>query len=84
MSEWNEEWNAHFHNIKNGRKWCPYCIDNKSCTLEDSKRIAHIKNSKHLSKKYVNTGSVLLWRCNESHEWNANPNSVKDKNTWCQ
>ena len=35
------EWNASFNNVKNNKTWCPYCANNRPCTLEDAKQLAH-------------------------------------------
>ncbi|MFA6273455.1 MAG: hypothetical protein WC673_03135 [Candidatus Paceibacterota bacterium] len=51
-------------------------------TLKDFQEVATERGGKCLSDKYVNSQTKLKWRCNEEHEWEAVPNSVK-LGTWC-
>ncbi|CAG8821150.1 45144_t:CDS:2 [Gigaspora margarita] len=44
------EWAAHFHNIKNGKTWCPYCAGNVRFTIKVAKQIAFDRNGKCLSE----------------------------------
>ncbi|CAJ0834508.1 3534_t:CDS:1 [Entrophospora sp. SA101] len=77
------EWSATYNNIIHNKNWCIKCSHRKPCTLEDAIKVAHTRNGKCLSEKFINGKSLLLWRCAVSHEWNASLESVKNKNTWC-
>ena len=66
--------------IRSG-KWCSVCRNNKS-NIKEMQVIAKSRNGKCLSKKYINTMTNLTWRCNEGHEWEAMPDSIK-RGTWC-
>ncbi|RHZ50107.1 hypothetical protein Glove_505g61 [Diversispora epigaea] len=77
------EWNATFNNIKNNKTWCPYCVTNKPCTLEDAKQVTYNRNRLCLSENFINTRLALLWKCVKGHIWYATLNAVKDQNSWC-
>jgi hypothetical protein len=55
----------------------------KKYTINDMKMIAKEKGGDCLSQKYINNKTNLRWRCDEGHEWNANPDNIKNKGTWC-
>ncbi|RHZ49863.1 hypothetical protein Glove_510g12 [Diversispora epigaea] len=76
------EWTAVFYSIKNGKTWHPTCSDTRF-DISVAKELAHSKNGKCLSEKYINSKSPLLWCCNKRHEWYASLYSVKNKDTWC-
>ena len=79
------EWNACLSSVKNYNTWCPYCVGRNVTkhTLENTRKIAHSRNGKCLSEKYINITTALLWRCSKGHEWNATLNSIKNANSWC-
>ena len=55
----------------------------KLLTIEDMQSLAHSRGGQCLSKQYHGAYSKLLWRCAEGHEWEAQPNMVKNDGTWC-
>jgi hypothetical protein len=72
--------------------WCPICTQRKPTsyipqnqwTIKDMQAFAEKKQGQCLSKKYTNTDTKLLWRCQSGHEWLASPHSVLRKDgTWC-
>jgi hypothetical protein len=75
------QWKASPANIKGGT-WCPHCSKNAKLTIEDVHRLAEMRGGRCLSDKYVNANTRLLWQCNEGHQWQAVPNSVKQGH-WC-
>ncbi|RIA85929.1 hypothetical protein C1645_857006, partial [Glomus cerebriforme] len=79
------EWNACLHSVKNHNTWYPYCVGRSLSKhiLENTRKIAHSRNGKCLSEKYINIATALLWRCSKGHEWNATLNSIKNANSWC-
>ena len=52
-------------------------------TIRDMLRIAKGRGGKCLSKRYINIHTKLNWRCKEGHEWEATPESIKNKGSWC-
>ena len=76
------EWNAIFDNIKQG-KWCSICKKCKKLTIEDCRKVAEERNGKCLSTKYINTRTLMEWKCSEGHTWNSVFYSIKNLNTWC-
>ena len=52
-------------------------------TLEDCKRVAKEHEGDCLNTEYINCITKMRWRCKEGHEWEANLNNVKNRNTWC-
>lgn len=45
--------------------------------------LAHSRGGQCLSKQYFGAQAKLRWRCAKGHEWEAQPNCVKNDNTWC-
>lgn len=74
-------WSATPLHIKSGH-WCPFCAKSARLTLRVFQRIALQKGGRCLSPVYLNSSTVLRWRCAASHEWLARPSSVK-AGTWC-
>ncbi|EXX66612.1 hypothetical protein RirG_122140 [Rhizophagus irregularis DAOM 197198w] len=77
------EWNASFNTVKNNKKWCPYCANNRPCTLEDVKQLAYNRKGACLSEYYINNCSALLWMCDKKYRWFATFDNVKHLNSWC-
>jgi len=75
------EWEINYNKVQQGT-WCPFCAGNKTQTIEDMKLLARDRGGECMSLKYENTGSKLLWRCGNGHEWFAVPDSIK-RGTWC-
>ncbi|PKK64010.1 hypothetical protein RhiirC2_854623 [Rhizophagus irregularis] len=75
------EWNASFNNVKNNKTWCPYCANNRPCTLDDAKQLAYNRNGACLSEYYINNRSALLWMCDKKHRWFATFDNVKHLNS---
>ena len=74
-------WNATPLHIRRGH-WCPFCAKCARLTLDVFQRIALQKGGHCLSREYLNSSSVLRWRCGDGHEWLARPSSVR-AGTWC-
>jgi len=81
------EWEAVPSSIKYNNHWCPECSRKlkgaRRLTIEQMQALAQEKNGVCLSKTYVNAHTKLRWRCAEGHEWEATPNNVKNKGSWC-
>lgn len=74
-------WKAIPESIKRG-SWCPFCYGHRKLTIEEMKKLAKAKGGKCLSKQYVNSETVLQWRCKKGHVWRAIPDSIK-RGSWC-
>jgi hypothetical protein len=74
-------WNATPLHIKRGH-WCPFCAKCARLTLDVFQRIALQKGGHCLSREYLNSSSLLRWRCGDGHEWLARPSSI-NAGTWC-
>ncbi len=55
----------------------------KSLTIDDMQKLARVKNGECLSLQYYGAQTKLRWRCANGHEWQAQPNMVKNEGTWC-
>jgi len=55
----------------------------KKLSINEMQKIAQERGGKCLSTKYVNAITKLKWQCSEGHEWNAVPNNVKNRGSWC-
>ena len=55
----------------------------KLLTIEYMRKLAHSRGGQCLSKQYFGAQPKLRWHCAEGHEWEAQPNCVKNDNTWC-
>lgn len=55
----------------------------KLLTIEDMRKLAHSRGGQCLSVQYLSAYTKLRWRCANGHEWEAQPNCVKNDNTWC-
>ena len=85
--EQKHQWEAQWHNIKNGN-WCPYCADNKRALQQRTdinvlQQYAINKGGKLLSTEYINNHNPLLWECDKLHQWIVSWDRVKNYNTWC-
>jgi len=85
--ESNHIWWATPSDIKRGT-WCPTCsrkrIGNHSRgTIEEMKKIAKERGGECLSEIYQNNTTLLKWRCENGHEWEAYPRDIKRGN-WCK
>lgn len=54
----------------------------KKLTIKEMRKIAESRSGLCLSEKYYNQNTKLRWRCNDGHEWDAIPSSVK-YGRWC-
>lgn len=80
------EWESASNYIRGG-SWCPECAKKargpKRLGLEVCQQTAIAKRGECLSMAYVDTDTKLRWRCAEGHEWEAIPDSVVRRGTWC-
>jgi hypothetical protein len=52
--------------------------------LKKYQAIAKAKSGKCLSTMYINSDSKLTFECKEGHIWDAIPDNVSSKNSWCR
>lgn len=55
----------------------------KILTIEDMQTLANSRGGQCLSKQYFGAQTKLRWQCAKGHKWKAQPNCVKNDNTWC-
>jgi len=80
--EKGHQWEAIPTSIKKGC-WCDQCGKDKfKLSIEEMQEIANLRGGRCISKIYVNSYSKLLWECEEGHQWEALPTSIK-KGSWC-
>ena len=77
------QWQASFHNVKDGGSWCPICAKTRPLGLPAATKAAKSLGGDCLSDNYTNVNASLLWRCAHGHTWRACLNSVKNRGTWC-
>lgn len=74
------EWEATWHSVKKG-SWCQKCEGKDKKTLEDARVIALKRGGELLSTEYINTKSLLKWKCKNGHTFSL---SYSDsKRHWC-
>ena len=81
------EWQAMPYSIKGGG-WCPLCANvrarpERSLTIDQMQAEAKKHGGTCLSTKYVSSHAKLQSRCDEGHEWEATPGSIKN-GSWCE
>lgn len=81
--EFGHQWEASLYNVRNIGSWCHYCVGFAKLTIDEMKQLAESKKGKCLSTVYINSDTKLRWECEFGHQWDALPNSVKNKKSWC-
>ena len=78
------EWEATADKIRH-RSWCPECLAEPKVRLsiEDMKASARERGGECISSSYTDPNIPLRWRCAEGHEWDAIPEFVRIRGTWC-
>ena len=81
--EFGHQWNTQPAEIIRGR-WCKKCsISNKKDNISEMRILAESRNGKCISNEYVDSQTKLIWECVLGHQWEAKPNNIKHKNSWC-
>ena len=75
-------WRATPYSVKKG-SWCKKCAGIEKLTIEEMKEIAIKRGGKCLSKKYINNRTKLKWECKQGHQWEAVPDTIKNRGSWC-
>ena len=76
-------WEAKPRTIKNNKSWCKVCSGSNKLTIEEMKEIALSRSGECISNEYKNSKTKLKWKCSKGHIWEATPNNIKNKNSWC-
>lgn len=77
------EWKARPLDIKHKNSWCPYCAHVARLSIQDAISIAIDRGGECLSKEYINSTSLLIWRCAKSHTWKNSLSGIRSKKQWC-
>ena len=86
--KYGHEWDTVPNSIQQGT-WCPYCIgsrisvDEKANRLSEMRRVAQLRGGECLSQNYASCNDKMLWRCSQGHEWEATPQNVHVRKSWC-
>ena len=75
------EWIAEAHSVKRG-SWCPVCAGNSRGDLTRLRTLARAHGGRCLATTYVNSRTIVPWRCAEGHIWSAVPGPIV-AGTWC-
>jgi hypothetical protein len=78
----NHTWSTNGARIRHGA-WCPHCAGNVRKKISDIKTLAKRYGGICLSKRYVNSGKKLKWRCKRGHRFALEPGAVKQGH-WCK
>ncbi len=85
IHEWQcskgHRWKTRPGNIIKGH-WCPHCAGQGKLSIELMKQIASERGGECLSDVYVNAKTKLHFKCENGHEWWAQPYHIK-KGAWC-
>ena len=63
-------------------RWCIQYAGNLSCSLMETKEIAHSKGGMCLSMEYINLCILMQWMYNKDYKWFASFNSIKHVKSW--
>lgn len=74
------EWDARGESLARG-SWCPIC-GRGTLILEDMRVMAADRGGECLSTEYVNTKTLMSWRCAAGHEWEARAKNIRAGH-WC-
>lgn len=55
----------------------------RKLTLTDCNKYAGLKGGKCLSTEYINCRTLMKWKCEHGHEWEAPFYYIKNSKTWC-
>jgi hypothetical protein len=63
--------------------FCVVMIFMKKLTINDMQALAQKHGGRCLSKNYINNRIKLRWECKHGHKWEAVPDSIKNRGSWC-
>lgn len=70
-------WEATPSNIKNNKRWCPFCSGKMRKTVADMHVLARSRGFAFLSEAYLGDDTLHLWQCAKGHQWKAKPSNIK-------
>jgi hypothetical protein len=83
-------WHTTLNSVKYKNAWCPQCSiarisKSRMLTIEDMQKLAKERDSGgwFVSHEYLGFNELHRWRCSQEHEWEASPNNIKTKKSWC-
>ena len=76
-------WMAAAASILHAGSWCPHCAGKAPVGLRRLQEHANNLNGKCLATAYKRVKSKVLWQCKLGHTWEATPDNVLYKGTWC-
>lgn len=78
-------WQSIISNRTRLRSGCPECARAKARkhTIQDMQRVAKERGGECLSTAFTSTRAKMRWRCAKDHIWEARPDHVLFKPTWC-
>lgn len=62
--------------------WCKVCAGKAKKTIQDMEELATTRGGNCLSKNYLNSKSKLIWKCANSHIWEAKYDNIR-QGKWC-
>lgn len=74
------QWEASSHYVLNGT-WCPKCAGRKD-DIDTLREVAALRGGLCLSLEYRKSAAKYLWKCANSHQWEATARDVKS-GEWC-
>lgn len=83
----NNIWEAKWNCVLKDNTWCP--LEGKDPkrllknTIQDLKEYALLKKGLCLSTEFSGQMNDSKWQCEKGHQWEANFNNVKFKDSWC-
>ncbi len=81
--EFGHQWESSLYSVRKLGTWCHHCVGCAKLNLDKMNQLAKNKNGKCLSTIYVNSKTKLTWECEFGHQWDAVPDSTKNKKIWC-
>ena len=76
-------WMASAASILNCGSWCPHCAGKAPVGLRRLQEHADKLGGKCLAAAYKHVKSKVMWQCKFGHTWEATPNNVLHRGTWC-
>lgn len=78
-------WQSIISNRTRNKSGCPECARAKARkhTIHDMQRVANERGGECLSTTFTSTRAKMRWRCAKGHIWEARPDHVVFKLTWC-
>ncbi len=79
----HDAWSPRLKNLVYSQSWCPECYGNKPLTIKIMQELAEGRGGICESKKYRGLRVKLWWKCGFGHKWDATPNNIRNKGSWC-